>query len=293
MINANHIQALIQGIAMGSLYGLIAIGYVLIYNAWGILNFAQGDMVMIGAFAIYVTHIRMGLPIWLALPLALVICMIIGLIIEKTSFSPLIDAIQQRRLIATIGIGIFLRNLVRVIFGADPYPFPSIFGNTPVKVGPFTIVPQNIWNMVIGFGLVILLNIFLKKTIVGKSMRATAQDREAARLMGINVKRSMSMTFIMASALGGLAGMLICPVFYVIPTLGTSMGNKGFSSALFGGITSDFGAMIGGIVLGILEALGAIFLSSAFQSSIAYAVLFLVLIFMPNGLMGEKETRKV
>ncbi len=288
-----YIQALIQGIAMGSLYGLIAIGYVLINNAWGILNFAQGDMVMIGAFAILVTHVNWGLPIWIALPLALVICMIIGFIIERTAFSPLIDAISSRRLIATIGIGIFLRNLVRYIFGADPYPFPTIFGNTPTKVGSLTIVPQNIWNMVIGFALIIALSIFLKKTTVGRAMRATAQDREAARLMGINVKRSMSLTFIMASALGGLAGMLIAPVFFVIPTLGTSMGNKGFAAALFGGINSDAGSMIGGIVLGILEALGATTLSSAYQSSIAYAVLFLVLIFMPNGLMGKKESRKV
>ena len=145
----------------------------------------------------------------------------------------------------------------------------------------------------IGFLLIGALTLFLKRTTMGKSMRATAQDREAARLMGINVKRSMSLTFIIASALGGLAGMLICPVFYVVPTLGTSMGNKGFSSALFGGISSDGGSMLGGIVLGLLEAIGATTISSAFQSSIAYAVLFLVLIFMPNGIFGKKESRKV
>ena len=290
---ANFIQALIQGVAMGSLYGLIAIGYVLIYNAWGILNFAQGDMVMIGAFAVYVTHIRIGLPMWLAIPVAILICMLIGFLIEITAFRPLIDAIQQRRLIATIGIGIFLRNLVRVIFGADPFPFPPIFDNKPHKIGVLTFVPQNIWNMLIGFLLIALLTVFLKRTTLGKSMRATAQDREAASLMGINVKRSMSLTFIIASALGGFAGMLICPVFYVIPTLGTSMGNKGFASALFGGITSDAGSMIGGIVLGVLEAIGATTVSSAFQSSIAFGVLFLVLIVMPNGLFGKKESRKV
>lgn len=278
---------------MGSLYGLIAIGYVLIYNAWGILNFAQGDMVMIGAFSILITHIRWGLPIYLAIPAALIIVMIIGFLIEITAFRPLIDAIQQRRLIATIGIGIFLRNLVRVIFGADPFPFPSIFGDKPVQVMGLTIVPQNIWNMVIGFALLIALTLFLKKTTVGKSMRATAQDREAARLMGINVKRSMSLTFIIASALGGLAGMLICPVFYVIPTLGTSMGNKGFSSAIFGGISSDAGSMIGGIVLGMLENIGATVLPSAWQTSIAYAMLFIILIFKPTGLLGKKESRKV
>lgn len=286
------LQQIIQGIAMGSLYGLIAIGYVLIYNAWGVLNFAQGDMVMIGAFAILVTHIFWGLPILLALLVAIVICAVVGFFVEVTAFRPLINSSNTRRLIATIGVGIFLRNLVRVIFGADPYPFPSIFGNTPMKIGTLTIIPQNIWNTVIGFLLVILLSVFLKNTRLGKSMRATAQDREAARLMGINVKRSMSLTFIISSVLGGFAGMLISPVYFVIPTLGTSLGNKGFSSALLGGITSNPGSMIGGITLGVLESTSAN-LSGSIQASIAYIVLFIVLIFLPNGLLGKKESRKV
>jgi branched-chain amino acid transport system permease protein len=285
-------QQIIQGIAMGSLYGLIAIGYVLIYNAWGVLNFAQGDMVMIGAFAILVTHIFWGLPIIPAFVVAIIICAIVGYLVELTSFRPLINSTNTRRLIATIGVGIFLRNLVRVIFGADPYPFPSIFGNTPVKIGELTIIPQNIWNTVIGFMLVILLTVFLNNTRLGKSMRATAQDREAARLMGINVKQSMSLTFIIASVLGGFAGMLISPVYFVIPTLGTSLGNKGFSSALMGGITSNPGSMIGGITLGILEATSTNF-STSIQASVAYIVLFVVLIFLPNGLLGKKESRKV
>ncbi|NMA12225.1 MAG: branched-chain amino acid ABC transporter permease [Chloroflexi bacterium] len=286
------IQQIIQGIAMGSLYGLIAIGYVLIYNAWGVLNFAQGDMVMIGAFAILVTHIFWGLPIIPAFVVAIIICAIVGYFVELTSFRPLINSSNTRRLIATIGVGIFLRNLVRVIFGADPYPFPSIFGNTPVKIGELTIIPQNIWNTVIGFVLVFLLTVFLNNTRLGKSMRATAQDREAARLMGINVKQSMSLTFIIASVLGGFAGMLISPVYFVIPTLGTSLGNKGFSSALLGGITSNPGSMIGGITLGILEATSTNF-STSIQASVAYIVLFIVLIFLPNGLLGKKESRKV
>jgi len=287
------LQQLIQGLAMGSLYGLIAIGYVLIYNAWGVLNFAQGDMVMIGAFAILIAHVFWGLPILLAFPVAILMCIIIGFLIEISAFRPLINADNTRRLIATIGVGIFLRNLIRVVFGADPYPFPSIFGDKPMQIGGLTIIPQNIWNTVIGFLLVIALSLFLKNTQIGKAMRATAQDREAASLMGINVKRSMSLTFIIASVLGGFAGMLICPVYFVIPTLGTSLGNKGFSAALLGGITSNPGSMIGGIFLGTLESLGAGFLSSAFQNSIAYGILFLVLIFKPTGLLGKKEVRKV
>ncbi len=287
------LQQLIQGIAMGSIYGLIAIGYVLIYNAWGVLNFAQGDMVMVGAFAILVAHVFWGLPLLAAFPIAIFICIIVGFLVELTAFRPLINASNTRRLIATIGVGIFLRNLVRVIFGADPYPFPSIFGTAPIKLGGLTLIPQNLWNTVIGFMLVVLLSLFLKNTRMGKSMRATAQDREAARLMGINVKRSMSLTFIIASVLGGFAGMLICPVYFVIPTLGTSLGNKGFAAALLGGITSNPGSMIGGISLGILESFGAGYVSSALMPSIAFGVLFLVLIFKPTGILGKKESRKV
>ena len=287
------LQQLIQGISMGSLYGLIAIGYVLIYNAWGVLNFAQGDMVMIGAFAILIAHVFWGLPFILAFPVAIIICCIIGYLIEATAFRPLINASSTRRLIATIGVGIFLRNLIRVIFGADPYPFPSIFGTSPINIGELTLIPQNLWNTAIGFGMVVLLSLFLNRTHIGKSMRATAQDREAARLMGINVKRNMSLTFVIASALGGFAGMLICPVYFVIPTLGTLMGNKGFAAALLGGVTSNPGSMIGGISLGVLESIGSGYFSSSVQASIAFGVLFLVLVFMPAGLLGKKEIRKV
>ena len=287
------LQQLIQGLALGSVYGLIAIGYVLIYNAWGVLNFSQGDMVMIGAFCILVTHSMLGLPIYIALPLAIIMCMAIGYIIELLAFRPLIDASNQRRLIATIGIGIFIRNLVHQVFGADAYPFPTIFGDKSFKIGNLVLVPQNLWNMFIGIALVLILMIFLKKTSLGKAMRATAQDREAARLMGINVKRCMSITFIMAAALGGIAGILLSPVYYVIATLGETFGNKGFAAALLGSITSNTGSMIGGVTLGVLEGMAAGYGSSSWQSAIAFLVLFLVLVFKPSGIMGKKEIRKV
>ncbi|MEG0541952.1 MAG: branched-chain amino acid ABC transporter permease [Angelakisella sp.] len=287
------LQQLIQGVAMGSLYGLIAIGYVLIWNAWGVLNFAQGEIVMVGAFSILFTHTFLGLPLLLAFPCAILICMLVGYIIELCAFRPLINASDTSKLIATIGVGICLRNVVRLIFGADPYPFPSLFGEKPIVIGGLTIVPQNIWNMLIGFALVVLLNLFLRKTRMGKAMRATAQDRESARLMGINVKRSMSLTFVMASAIGGLAGMLIAPIYFVMANMGAAIGTKGYASAVLGGLGSTGGSMAGGIVLGVLEALGAGYISSAYQSAIAFLVLFLVLIFKPTGIMGKKSVRKV
>ncbi len=288
------LQQLFQGLALGTIYGLVAIGSVLFYNAWGVLNFAQGEMVMVGAFAVLVAYDPrfLGLPMYLAIPLAIVICIVVGYIVEVLAFRPLINASNQRRLIATIGTGIVLRNLIQQFFGADAYKFPTIFGDRPFKVGELTLVPQNLWNLVIGIGLLVALMLFLKNTRMGKAMRATAQDREAARLMGINVKRCMSITFIMSVVLGGIAGILLSPVYHVIASLGETFGNKGFAAALLGSITSNTGSMIGGIALGIMEGLSAM-ISSSWQSAIAFLVLFLVLVFKPSGIMGTKEERKV
>ena len=287
------LQQLVQGLALGSIYGLIAIGYVLIYNTWGVLNFAQGDMVMVGAFTALIAYTYIGLPMWLAIPAAVLMCIVIGYLIELCAFRPLINAENQRRLIATIGVGIFLRNLIQIIFGADAFAFPSIFGNKAINIGGLMVVPQDIWNTVIGILLVVLLMLFLKKTRIGKAMRATAQDREAARLMGVNVRQCMSLTFVLSSAIGGFAGILLSPKYFVIASLGLTFGNKGFAAALFGGIASNAGSMVGGITLGILESLAATYGSSTWQTAIAFLILFLTLIVKPSGIMGKKDIRKV
>ena len=211
--------------------------------------------------------------------------MIVGYIIEFLSFRPLENAKDMSKLIATIGVSICVRNLLRVIFGADAFAFPSIFGDKPFHVGGLILVPQNLWNTVFGFGLVILLNLFLKKTRVGKSMRATAQDKEAARLMGINVRASLTGTFVIASAIGAVAGMLLAPVYLFNASIGATIGTKGYAAAVLGGLDFASGAMVGGIILGIAECLAVAFGSSAYQSAIAYIVLFLVLILKPLSLI--------
>ncbi len=287
------LQQLVQGLALGSIYGLIAIGYVLIYNTWGVLNFAQGDMVMVGAFTALIAYTYIGLPMWLAIPAAVLMCIVIGYLIELCAFRPLINAENQRRLIATIGVGIFLRNLIQIIFGADAFSFPSIFGNKAINIGGLMVVPQDIWNTVIGILLVVLLMLFLKKTRIGKAMRATAQYREAARLMGVNVRQCMSLTFVLSSAIGGFAGILLSPKYFVIASLGLTFGNKGFAAALFGGIASNAGSMVGGITLGVLESLAATYGSSTWQTAIAFLILFLTLVVKPSGIMGKKDIRKV
>ena len=284
------LQQLIQGLSLGSIYGLVALGYVLIYQAWGVLNFAQGEVCAIGAFSLLVLHVELGMPIILAMPLAIVVSMIVGYIIEFLSFRPLENAKDMSKLIATIGVSICVRNLLRVIFGADAFAFPSIFGDKPFHVGGLILVPQNLWNTVFGFGLVILLNLFLKKTRVGKSMRATAQDKEAARLMGINVRASLTGTFVIASAIGAVAGMLLAPVYLFNASIGATIGTQGYAAAVLGGLDFASGAMVGGIILGIAECLAVAFGSSAYQSAIAYIVLFLVLILKPSGIMSKKKT---
>lgn len=283
------LQQLIQGISLGSIYGLVALGYVLIWQAWGILNFAQGEVCAIGAFSLLVLHMECGLPIYIAFPLAIVIGMIISYIIELLTFRHLLKANDTGKLIATIGVSICIRNILRMIFGADAFAFPTMFGDKPQNIGKLIIIPQNIWNMVIGFGLVILLNLFLKKTRMGIAMRATAQDREAARLMGISVKKSLTATFVMASTIGAIAGMLISPIYLLMANMGASLGTKGFAAAVLGGLEFASGAMVGGIILGVAECLAAGYVSSSYQSAIAYIVLFLVLILKPSGIMSKKK----
>ena len=284
------LQQLIQGLSLGSIYGLVALGYVLIYQAWGVLNFAQGEVCAIGAFSLLVLHVELGMPVILAMPLAIIVSMIVGYIIEFLSYRPLENAKDMSKLIATIGVSLCVRNLLRVIFGADAFAFPSIFGDKPFHVGGLILVPQNLWNTVFGFGLVILLNLFLKKTRVGKSMRATAQDKEAARLMGINVRASLTGTFVIASAIGAIAGMLLAPVYLFNANIGATIGTKGYAAAVLGGLDFASGAMVGGIILGSAECLAVAFGSSAYQSAIAYIVLFLVLILKPSGIMSKKKT---
>ena len=283
------LQQLIQGLSLGSIYGLVALGYVLIYQAWGVMNFAQGEVCAIGAFSLLVLHAELGMPVYAAMPVAVLVSMLVGYVIEFLSFRPLENANGTTRLIATIGVSICVRNILRMIFGADYFSFPTIFGDTPFQVGELILVPQNLWNTAIGFALVALLNLFLKKTRIGKSMRATAQDKEAARLMGINVRASLTGTFVIASALGAIAGMLIAPVYLFNFNIGATIGTKGYAAAVLGGLDFASGAMTGGIILGIAECLAVVFGSSEYQSAIAYIVLFLVLILKPSEIMSKKK----
>lgn len=282
------IQQIIQGLAIGSIYGLVALGYVLMWQAWAVLDFARGEAAMIGAFSVLVLHSMMKLPFVLAFPLAIVICSAIGYIIQALAYKPLIKGLPIDRLIATLGIAILLRNLSRVIFGADAYPFPWIFGLRLIEIGNIFILSHSVWILVIGFGIALLLRWFLTRTYQGKAMRATAQDRETAALMGVKVAQSMALTFVLATILGAVAGVLIAPVYFAQADMGLGIGLRGFAAAVLGGLDSVTGAMIGGILLGVIEMLAAGYLSSAYQAAITFAVMILILIFRPQGIMGRR-----
>ncbi|MEW6244372.1 MAG: branched-chain amino acid ABC transporter permease [Bacillota bacterium] len=282
------IQQVIQGLAIGSVYGLMALGYALMWQAWAVLDFARGEAAMIGAFSILIFHSFFKIPFVVAFPLAIASSALLGYVIQWLAYRPLIGGIPINRLIATLGMGILLRNLARVIYGADPYPFPTVFGDKPVSIGNVLVVPQNVWITAIGFTLVILLRVFLTRTYTGKAMRAAAQDRETAALMGIRVKQSMALTFVLATGLGAMAGLLVAPVYFVRADMGLSIGLRGFASAVLGGLDSVTGAMVGGLLLGVTENLAAGYISSGYQAAIAFSIMILILIFRPQGIMGRR-----
>ncbi|HNU93330.1 MAG TPA: branched-chain amino acid ABC transporter permease [Bacillota bacterium] len=283
------LQQVIQGLAIGSVYGLLALGYVLMWQAWGVMDFARGDGAMVGAFYLLIFSQFKGLNIVLAFILAVGASALTGFVVERIAYRPILGGRDINRLIATIGVGMFTRNLYRVMFGADPFPFPSVFGDNPIHVGKLIIVPQNLWITAIGFGLAYLLRLFLAKSWMGKAMRATAQDRETAALMGIKVKNSMTFTFVLATVIGGIAGMLIAPLYFVMADMGALMGIKGYASAVLGGLDSMSGAMVGGLILGLAENLAGGFISSGYQTAIAFLIMILVLIFRPQGIMGRRQ----
>ncbi|MCR4427463.1 MAG: branched-chain amino acid ABC transporter permease, partial [Firmicutes bacterium] len=234
-MGAFFIEQVIQGICLGSLYSLVAVGLVMIYQAVSVFNFAHADLVALGGIAAFVAY-RSGVTAFVLTGLcAFAACFVTGMLVERVAFRPLLRAPGQNYLIATIGIGIVLRNLMRIIFSADVFAFPSVFGSDPLIVGSVLIVPDNIAILLVTTIAVVALHLFFKKTLLGKSMRAVAQDREAAQVMGINVNRSISWTYGLSAGLAGLAGLLVAPIFYVSAEMGGPLRMKAFIAFILAG----------------------------------------------------------
>ena len=286
---------LINGLSLGSIYAIIAIGYTMVYGIAKMLNFAHGDVIMIGAFMSYTIISTMGLPTPVGIIGAIVICTVLGICIEKIAYKPLRKAGSPLAvLITAIGVSYFLQNSALLIFGSDPKMFTSVVPFQSVAVGPFLIPGTTIVSIIVSIVLVTALQTFINKTKPGQAMLACSQDRDAASLMGISVNGTITLTFAIGSAMAAIAGVLLCSAYPTLsPTTGAMPGIKAFVAAVFGGIGSIPGAMIGGLVLGVIEILSRAYISSQLSDAIVFSVLIIVLLVKPTGLFGKVIQEKV
>ena len=281
----SFISYLVNGISLGSIYALIALGYTMVYGIAKMLNFAHGDIIMVGGFTIFTAMSTAWCPVWLSVIIGIVVCTVLGIVIEKVAYKPLRSAPPLAVLITAIGVSYLLQNVALLIFGSASQSFTSVVKNVaPVTVGGVTISMETIISIVVSLIIMVCLTFFINKTKAGKAMLAVSEDKGAAQLMGINVNATISLTFAIGSALAGVASVLLCSSYPQI---------KAFVAAVFGGIGSIPGAMIGGILLGIIENLSKAYISSQLSDAIVFLVLIVVLIVKPTGIMGKKISEKV
>lgn len=290
------ISNLISGIRLGSIYAIIALGYTMVYGIAKMLNFAHGDVIMIGAYSAFVALYRANLPLPIALIISIIICTLLGVIIERLAYKPLRQASSLAVLITAIGVSYFLQNLALLIWGSAAKIFPTIldYGSVNLFNDQLKLSYQMLITITVCIVIMILLNLFIKKTKIGKAMRACSEDKEAAALMGINVDNIISLTFAIGSGLAAIAAILLCAAYpTVTPTLGSMPGIKAFTAAVIGGIGSIPGALLGGLLLGVIEIIVKAYGLSELTDAIAFGVLILVLLFKPTGLLGKKVKEKV
>ncbi len=293
----SFITNLINGLSLGSIYALIAIGYTMVYGIAKMLNFAHGDIIMVGAYIAFTIITTLKMSVGLGIVAAIAGCLALGIFVEKIAYKPLRKAGSPLAvLITAIGVSYFLQNAALLIFGADPKMFSSVVPVSfrTLQIGEFTIPGTTIISIVISVVLVLVLQFFINKTKPGQAMLAVAQDKEAAALMGISVNGIISLTFAIGSALAGVAGVLLCSAYPSLsPYTGAMPGIKAFVAAVLGGIGSVPGAMIGGLLLGIIENLSKTYISSQLSDAIVFSVLIIVLLVKPTGLMGKVVQEKV
>jgi len=286
------IQQLLNGLTMGSIYALLAVGVSLIYKAMGMMNFANGDTIMLSAFFCLSLY-EAGLPLWAAIVLTPFLSAIMGLCLERFIYRKLEYGSFSNLLIATVGVSFIMKNAAVAIWGAQKHNFPTLFSVKPIHIGPFTILPQCIGMLAIAAAFVGGLQLFFYKTTIGKKMRAAASNAEGATMMGINVSFTRFLTFGISAAFAAIAGILMSPIFYVSTTMAVNVSTKAFAAAILGGFGSITGGFIGGMILGIIEAIGGAYIATAYKDVISFVVLILVLYFRPNGLFGKKTEQKM
>jgi branched-chain amino acid transport system permease protein len=287
------ISAIVSGLAVGSMYGLIALGFHTTYVVSNTVNFAQGSSVMLGAVLGYTFTVRLGLPMPLAVGLSLLLCALFGLVVERALVRPFVERGSNGWLMATVAGGIVLDNIVLFTFGKEPRAFPSFLAQKPIELFGAGVFPLQLIIPVVGIGIAIALQLAFHRTHHGKALLAVVQNRDAARLMGINVRLAIAFSFALSTALAGLAGMLIAPLFSVHSDMGTLFGIKAFAVAILGGITSASGVVLAGLLYGLIEALVTAYAGSTYTQIVAFTVVILALAAMPNGILGRAAANKV
>ena len=285
---------LINGISLGSVYAIIALGYTMVYGIAKMLNFAHGDVIMVGAYICFFAINSYHLPPIVGVLAAMAVCTVLGVVIERLAYKPLRQAPSLAVLITAIGMSYFLQNAAQLRWSSNPKVFPSIFGNVSLSLGPISVSLTTLVTIAACVVIMIALTTFTGQTKMGKAMRACSEDKGAAQLMGINVNTTISVTFAIGSALAAVAGVLLCSAYPTLqPTTGSMPGIKAFTAAVFGGIGSIPGAFLGGLLLGIIEALAKAYISTQLANSIVFAVLIVVLLVKPAGLLGKIVPEKV
>jgi branched-chain amino acid transport system permease protein len=281
-------QLLLAGLAMGAVYALVALGYTLIWNAVSVVNFAQGDLVMLGAFISVGWLVNdLHLPLWAYLPLLLVIMALLGALMAASIYYPVRNAPQLAGIVATLGLSMLLENLAVLVWGPQPLSLPGPLGNATITILGAKVYAQYLLILAVLLAMMALQEGMFRHTSLGRAMRATAQDPEAARLMGIPTSRIIALIFAYATVLAGIAGWLVAPLFYVSADMGVAISLKAFAASILGGFGSIPGALIGGLLLGVIESTGSFYISSEYVDIIAFGVLFAALLFRPQGIFGE------
>jgi branched-chain amino acid transport system permease protein len=297
-----NLQLLVSGLAVGSIYALVALGFVLIYNAVGVVNFAQGEFVMLPSYiavtfllpavTVFGTIVHWQLPIIAVYLLVLLLMAGFGLLFNRIAYYPLRDRGWLPVVISTIGVSIFLRNLAQLTWGSQPLVMPSLFSADTISLWSLQIRPQYLLVIGVTALLIAFQYLLFERTTLGKQMRATAQDRTTARLIGIRVGRIVAITFVYSALLGTISGLLVAPIFTVTKEMGALIALKAFAASIVGGFGSIPGAIVGGLAIGVIETFGGFYISSAYVDAIAFVILIAVLLVRPQGLFGERVAEK-
>ena len=287
------LQYFITGLTVGSIYAMVAVGFNIIYNVTEIINFAQGEFVMLGGLIMVFFHVAMGLPLIMAFPATVILVTLVGMLLDQLAIRPIRRPSVLTLIIATIAASILIKGAAMFIWGKDPFDLPAFSGRNPITFLGAVVQPQYFW--VIGFLVitVILLTLFFEKTIIGKAMSACADNPDAASLVGINVKQMILLSFALSAAIGAVAGITVTPISLMEYDRGAMLAVKGFGAAILGGLGSFPGAILGGLIMGTIESLGAGLIHSGYKDAFALIVLMAVLFFKPSGILGSIEVSKI